>query len=103
VVRHRSHPERRGTFPLPVDAGVLVYAGRNAPAWLTLVAPDALELAVTIGTRPVSQTPDSEDGDSPSAKSGVMNKEAQVLSTALELALVVLDASLDIDGGRILD
>jgi len=82
--------------------GVLVYAGRNAPAWLTLVAPDALELAVTIGTRPVSQTPDSEDGDSPSAKSGVMSKEAQVLSTALELALVVLDASLDIDGGRTL-
>ncbi|KAI0262956.1 telomere length regulation protein-domain-containing protein [Gloeopeniophorella convolvens] len=77
--------------------GVLVHAARNAPAWRAAVAPDALELAVTLGTRPVSRAPEEDDeaGAEP-------DKEARVLATALELALVVLDASVELDGGRAL-
>ncbi|KAI0048561.1 hypothetical protein FA95DRAFT_1034938 [Auriscalpium vulgare] len=80
--------------------GVLVHAARNAPAWLAVVAPDALELAVTLGTRPISHTPDDDDDDNGGATQSAQDKEARVLSTALELALVVLDTALELDGGR---
>ena len=79
--------------------GVLVHASRNAPAWLSVVAPDALELAVTLGTRPVSRAHEDEEefgGDS----GGAADKNARVLTTALELALVVLDTCVELDGGR---
>ena len=83
--------------------GVLVHASRNAPAWLAVVAPDALELAVTLGTRPISRGAEDEDEDeneSEGESRGGENKDARVLATALELALVVLDACVELDGGR---
>ncbi|EMD38650.1 hypothetical protein CERSUDRAFT_153646 [Gelatoporia subvermispora B] len=77
---------------------VLMHTARNAKEWLAILAPDALELAVTLGTRPVSKAEgEDEDADEPAK-----DKEAAVLTTALELALVVLDGSLDLDGGRTL-
>jgi len=79
--------------------GVLVHASRNAPAWLAVVAPDALELAVTLGTRPISQSVEDED-ESDGELRGGDDKDARVLATALELALVVLDACVELDGGR---
>ena len=81
--------------------GVLVHASRNAPAWLAVVAPDALELAVTLGTRPISRSVEDEDGDDRELRGGD-DKDARVLTTALELALVVLDACVELDGGRTL-
>ncbi|KAJ6513868.1 telomere length regulation protein-domain-containing protein [Mycena vitilis] len=76
---------------------ILVHASKNAPEWLSVIGPDALELAVTLGTRPVSSMEtDDEDG------TGSKSKEASVLSTALELALVVLDGCLELDSGRAL-
>ena len=68
--------------------GVLMHAARHSPAYLAVLAPDALELAVTLGTRPMSNSQEEK------------NKEAAVLTAALELAIIVLDASLDLDGGR---
>jgi telomere length regulation protein len=79
--------------------GVLVHASRNAPAWLSVVAPDALELAVTLGTRPVSRAHDDEE-ESGGDSGGAADKNARVLTTALELALVVLDTCVELDGGR---
>lgn len=84
---------------------VLAHAGRNAPQWLALVAPDSLELAVTLGTRPVSQAEDEEEIDAVSkAEWGQAatskDKEASVLAASLELALIILDGCLDLDGGR---
>ncbi|KAF8270409.1 telomere length regulation protein-domain-containing protein [Lactarius quietus] len=79
--------------------GVLVHASRNAPAWLSVVAPDALELAVTLGTRPVSRAQEDEE-ESGGESGGAADKNARVLTTALELALVVLDTCVDLDGGR---
>ena len=80
--------------------GVLVHASRNAPAWLSVVAPDALELAVTLGTRPVSRADEDEEEGSGGESGGAADKNARVLTTALELALVVLDTCVELDGGR---
>lgn len=79
--------------------GVLVHTARNAVQWLLLIAPDALELAVTLGTRPVSRVEDEED-DEEVENDGGRGKEALVLCTALELAVVVLDGCLEVDGGK---
>ncbi|KAI0948359.1 hypothetical protein AcV7_009125 [Taiwanofungus camphoratus] len=90
---------------------VLVHAARNAPEWLAIIAPDALELAVTLGTRPIS-TAEEQDHDveaeladartQPGSENDMTGKgkEAAVLTAALELALIVLDGALDLDGGR---
>lgn len=82
--------------------GVLVHAARNAVQWLALIAPDALELAVTLGTRPVSRVEDEGDAedDEELESGGGRGKEALVLCTALELAVVVLDGCLEVDGGK---
>ncbi|KAF9653888.1 hypothetical protein BDM02DRAFT_3086639 [Thelephora ganbajun] len=85
---------------------VLVHAGRNAPQWLALIAPDSLELAITLGTRPVSQADDEDEDIDPTLKTEwgqattSKDKEASLLTVSLELALTVLDGCLDLDGGR---
>lgn len=85
---------------------VLVHAARHAPEWLAVVAPDALELAVTLGTRPVSSSPDEDDDSDDEEMSNASqpknreDKEARVLTMALELALIVLDGCAELDGGR---
>ncbi|KAG9039292.1 telomere binding protein [Tulasnella sp. JGI-2019a] len=74
---------------------ILLHAGRNSPAFLAVLAPESLELAVTMGTRPVSESESStEDGEG--------GKKANVLAAALELALVVFDMSWELDAGRTL-
>ena len=85
---------------------VLAHAGLNAPQWLALIAPDSLELAITLGTRPVSQADDDEEDLDPGSMgewgqaTTSKDKEASVLTASLELALIVLDGCLDLDGGR---
>ena len=81
--------------------GILVHASQNASEWLTIIAPDVLELAVTIGTRPI---PHLEVDDDEIAERGQEkeHREASVLTSGLEVALVVLDGALEIDGGKIL-
>ena len=86
--------------------GVLAHAGRNAPQWLALVAPDSLELAITLGTRPISQADDDDEDLDPALRAEwgqattSKDKEASVLAASLELTLIVLDGCLDLDGGR---
>lgn len=80
--------------------GILINASQNAPEWLAIIGPESLELAITIGTRPISlmeSSDDREDGENERQEN-----EASVLTSALELALVVLSGSLEIDGGKIL-
>lgn len=82
---------------------VLVDAGRHAKEWLAIIAPDVLELAVTIGTRPLSSAEgEDEDADpsAPGSQASAKVKEAALLTTSLELALVALDGCIDLDGGR---
>ncbi|KAG2364498.1 telomere length regulation protein-domain-containing protein, partial [Suillus spraguei] len=78
---------------------LLVHAAQNAPQWLSIIAPGALELAVTLGTRPISKAI-SEDTGSSGLTGEARGKEASVLTAALELSLIVLDGCLELDGGR---
>lgn len=77
---------------------VLVHAAHNAKEWLAIIAPDALELAVAVGTRPVSRGEGVEDEENPAKQHA--KKEAAVLTASLELALVVVDGCLETDGGK---
>ncbi|KAF9451205.1 hypothetical protein P691DRAFT_663711 [Macrolepiota fuliginosa MF-IS2] len=77
---------------------ILVNAAQNAPEWLAVLAPDSLELAVTIGTRPISRAESEDDAEDPQAERE--GKEAAVLTAALELALIVLDGCIEVDGGK---
>jgi telomere length regulation protein len=78
---------------------ILMDAGRFSPAYLDVLGPGALELSITLGTRKLSAT---EGADSGSANGSQSAKEASVLRACLQLALIVCDACLDLDGGRTL-
>ncbi|KAJ7098107.1 telomere length regulation protein-domain-containing protein, partial [Mycena belliarum] len=102
--RHRYQGAGTGLILNPIvlshflaTLAILVHASKNASEWLRVIGPDALELAVTLGTKPISMMEaDHEDN------LGFKTKEASVLSAALELALVVLSGCLELDGGRAL-
>ncbi|KAF8061522.1 telomere length regulation protein-domain-containing protein [Lyophyllum atratum] len=105
--RGRYHGAGTGLISNPVvlahflrTLAILVNAAQNAPEWLAVDAPDALELAVTVGTRPVSYVETDVDDDE--ERGGQRGKEASVLTAALELGLIVLDGCLEIDGGRVI-
>ncbi|KAG8759297.1 telomere binding protein [Ceratobasidium sp. 423] len=68
---------------------VLLHAARHSPPFLHVLAPDGAELALSVGTRPLSRNGDDE------------GTEAGVLAAALELALTVLDSALELDGGQV--
>jgi len=78
---------------------ILMDAGRFSPAYLDVLGPGALELSLTLGTRKISVMEGANGGLSNGSQSG---KEASVLRACLQLALTVLDACLDLDGGRTL-
>ncbi|KIJ69466.1 hypothetical protein HYDPIDRAFT_80280 [Hydnomerulius pinastri MD-312] len=81
---------------------ILVHAAQNAPQWLALIAPDTLELAVTVGsrqlTKPVNE--DTEEERAGASENSERGKEASVLTSALDLSLIILDGCLELDGGR---
>ncbi|KAI6005995.1 telomere length regulation protein-domain-containing protein [Pisolithus albus] len=80
---------------------ILVHASRNGPQWLAVIAPEALELAVTLGSRQISLALSDQVNETSSAPGG-RKDEAAVLTSALDLAIIVLDGSLEQDGGRTL-
>ncbi|OAX31462.1 hypothetical protein K503DRAFT_787811 [Rhizopogon vinicolor AM-OR11-026] len=103
---HQYHGAGTGLILNPVvlsqfmgSLALLVHAAQNASQWLSLIAPDALELAVTLGTRPISRTIGG-DADWAGQPGEARGKEASVLTAALELSLIVLDGCLELDGGR---
>lgn len=77
---------------------LLVHAARNAPAFLAVLAPEAIELGVTVGSRHLNR-PEMNDEMGPDGDDG-SRAESQVVGSALELVLVALDLSGEIDGGR---
>ena len=78
---------------------ILMDAGRFSPAYLDVLGPGALELSITLGTQRISAAEGVGDG---LVNGGNGAKEASVLRASLQLALTVLDACLDLDGGRTL-
>lgn len=107
--RERYHGAGTGLILNPIvlahylrTLAILVHASQNAPEWQAVVAPDALELAVTLGTKPMSHMEtDNEDDDNEDGE-GSRGKEASVLTAALELTLIILDGCLELDGGRVI-
>lgn len=85
--------------PFLNTVAILVHASQNAPEWLSLIAPDTLELAVTVGSRQLTR-PVGEDVDEDGPPDSDKGKEATVLTSALNLALIVLDGCLELDGGH---
>ncbi|KAK7466957.1 telomere binding protein [Stygiomarasmius scandens] len=79
---------------------ILMHASHSAPEWLAVLAPESLELAVTIGTRPLSLGENDDEERVQDEDEGEQGKEATVISSALELALVILDGCLELDDGR---
>jgi telomere length regulation protein len=76
---------------------LLLHAARHSSLYLNVLAPESLELALTLGGR--SHTlHDPMTGDDEERGKG----ESAVVGAALELSLVVLDASYELDGGRTL-
>ncbi|KAI6036637.1 telomere length regulation protein-domain-containing protein [Pisolithus microcarpus] len=73
----------------------------NGPQWLAVIAPEALELAVTLGSRQISLALSDQVKEMSTAPGG-RKDEAAVLTSALDLAIIVLDGSLEQDGGRTL-
>lgn len=84
---------------------ILTHLSRLCPEWLAIVAPDTLEIALTIGTLPVSRVEleyDIEHIRGSKTTDHWERKEAAVLTAAVELVLVVLDGCLELDRGRFL-
>jgi telomere length regulation protein len=82
---------------------VLVHAAQNATQWLVNCGPGCIGACCDFGdkTHFTDRTGvDDDDADQEVPASDGMGKEAAVLTTALELVLVVLDGCLELDGGR---
>ncbi|KAG8931366.1 telomere binding protein [Tulasnella sp. 417] len=75
---------------------ILLHAGRLSPAYLNVLAPEAVELAVTMGTRSASSVPWGAEAEA----DGKYGTKANVLASALELTLEALDGSWELDQGR---
>jgi telomere length regulation protein len=82
---------------------VLVHAARHAPAFLGVVVPGAIEIAAALGRRGVDDAVDGKGefgGGVGVGEVDLMAREAAVFTAALEVALIALDASVELDGGR---
>ncbi|KAK2460524.1 hypothetical protein APHAL10511_006994 [Amanita phalloides] len=84
---------------------ILVHLSRLSSEWLAVVAPESLEIALTVGTLPVSRVELESGHDDYSAFATASNWEQQdaaILTAAFELAVLVLDGCLELDRGRFL-
>lgn len=84
---------------------ILTHISRLCPEWLASVAPDSLEIALAVGTLPISRMEldfNCENLHVSETANDWERKEAAVLTAALELVLVVLDGCLELDRGRFL-
>jgi len=77
---------------------IMVHAALNSPLYLSVICPEALELAISVGSKLSVAPTFAPTGGPPDVK----QFEADVVGTALELALVSLDGAKELDGGRAL-
>lgn len=89
---------------LLMTLSLLLHAARFSPTFLSILAPEALELGVTLGSRHLPSPSNDpflsiEDG---TKKDEGSRTEAQVLAASLELVFVALDTSVELDKGRTL-
>ncbi|KAJ9102031.1 hypothetical protein QFC19_004957 [Naganishia cerealis] len=78
---------------------IMLHAARHSPAFLAVLAPETLELAIAMSTHLASSVDSTMfDSERQEPRSGEL--EADVVAASLELALVCLDASKELDGGK---
>lgn len=75
---------------------IVVHAARNSPLYLSVISPEALELAISVGSK-LSVAPNFMPSTGPTKEKDF---ESDVVATALELALVSVDGAQELDGGR---
>ncbi|PFH46357.1 hypothetical protein AMATHDRAFT_155382 [Amanita thiersii Skay4041] len=81
----------------------LAHTFRNATDWLAIIAPEALELAVTIGMQQTTYMDPEADVDNIGLKTPEREDvDALVLTAVLELILVILENCVEKDGGKYL-
>ncbi|GAA5985434.1 hypothetical protein JCM11641_000156 [Rhodosporidiobolus odoratus] len=76
---------------------VILHAAQFSPAFLAVLVPETLTLA--LGLKPSAPAPHSRRGADSELEDAELNQDA-VLSASLELVLVALDATVQLDGGR---
>lgn len=75
---------------------IMLHAARHSPVYLAVLAPEALELAIAVGTQlGVALGANDQSPASPHAE-----LESNVVAASLDLALVCLTGSKELDGGR---
>jgi len=76
---------------------LLLHSARHSSTFLAILCPEALELAMTIGS---SHLPSQANNAESDAENEEERSEAQVVGAALEFCLVCLDGAVDLDRGR---
>lgn len=75
---------------------IMLHSAQHSPAFLAILAPEGLELAIAMGTQMgLGIEEGRSQGDAPPAE-----LESDVVAASLELALVCLSGSKELDGGR---
>jgi telomere length regulation protein len=75
---------------------IMLHAARHSPVYLAVLAPEALELAIATGTQLAVGL-----ADTPSPQSSPQAElEIDVVAASLELAMVCLSGSKELDGGK---
>jgi telomere length regulation protein len=75
---------------------IMLHAARHSPVYLAVLVSEALDLAIAVGTQLAVSLADA-DGRSSTSPSEL---ETNVVAASLELALVCLTGSKELDGGR---
>nr|XP_019010363.1 uncharacterized protein I206_04832 [Kwoniella pini CBS 10737]OCF49144.1 hypothetical protein I206_04832 [Kwoniella pini CBS 10737] len=82
-----------------ITLSILLNASRHSSIFLSVLAPETLELALTLGIRFSSTNKINSIGGS-DIQQEEENGESLVISSSLELILVILDISFELDKGR---
>ncbi|KAH7106082.1 telomere length regulation protein-domain-containing protein [Auriculariales sp. MPI-PUGE-AT-0066] len=84
--------------------GVLLHAGRHSPAYLAVLAPEGLELVIQLGTTRIAIDDDdfghATTKDAESKPESWEQRQGRVVTAALEVALVILEGCVELDGGK---
>ena len=81
---------------------LLLHAARHSPLFLAVLSAEAIELALTIGSRHPSRPDDNTISQEEADFQDGSQQEASVVGAALEVCLVSLDIAIELDRGRTL-
>ncbi|WWC64545.1 uncharacterized protein I303_107155 [Kwoniella dejecticola CBS 10117] len=89
-----------GLEKLLITLSILLNASRHSSVFLGVLAPETLELALTLGLRFMASSGNSQRETEVDSGIGSESGESLVISASLELSLVVLNTAFELDKGR---